>query len=68
MKSFLFYGVDGETGDGLKMGEAIGAATINMDLVKQYPQGVETRPHHRLGRNGLVDRHHEKERRNLRQP
>ena len=22
MKSFLFYGVDGETGDGLKMGEA----------------------------------------------
>ena len=48
MKSFLFYGVDGETGDGLKMGEAIGAATINMDLVKQYPQGVETRPHHGL--------------------
>ena len=48
MKHYLFYGVDGETGDGLKMGRAVGAATINMDLVKMYPQGVETRPHHGL--------------------
>ena len=48
MKNYLFYGVDGETGDGLKMGEAIGAGTINLDLVKMYPQGVETRPHHGL--------------------
>lgn len=48
MKNYLFYGVDGETGDGFKMGEAIGAGTINLDLVKMYPQGVETRPHHGL--------------------
>lgn len=46
--SYLFYGLDSETGDGLKMGEKIGAETINLDLVKQYPQGVETRPHHAL--------------------
>ncbi len=48
MKGYLFYGVDGETGDGLKMGEALGADTINLNLVKMYPQGVETRPRHGL--------------------
>lgn len=48
MKSYLFYGVDGETGDGFKMATKIGAGTINLDLVKMYPQGVETRPHHGL--------------------
>ncbi len=48
MKGYLFYGVDGETGDGFKMATAIGAGTINLDLVKMYPQGVETRPHHGL--------------------
>ena len=48
MKSYIFYGVDGETGDGFKMGTAIGADTINLDLVKMYPQGVENRPHHGL--------------------
>lgn len=46
--SYLFYGLDTETGDGLAMGEKIGADTINLDLVKQYPQGVETVPHHAL--------------------
>ncbi|MEI3012567.1 MAG: FAD-binding protein [Sutterella seckii] len=48
MKDYLFYGVDGETGDGFKMATKIGAGTINLDLVKMYPQGVETRPHHGL--------------------
>lgn len=48
MKNYLFYGVDGETGDGLKMARALNAGTINLDLVKMYPQGVETRPHHGL--------------------
>ena len=44
----LFYGLDSDSGDGLKMGREIGARTINLDLVKQYPQGVETTPHHGL--------------------
>lgn len=48
VKRDLFYGLDSDQGDGLRMGEAIGAGTINLDLVKQYPQGVETTPHHAL--------------------
>lgn len=48
VKSGLFYGLDSDSGDGLRMGKALGAATINMDLVKEYPQGVETTPHHGL--------------------
>ena len=44
----LFYGLDSDSGDGLKMGREIGARTINLDLVKQYPQGVETTPQHGL--------------------
>lgn len=46
--SYLFYGLDTETGDGLRMGKKVGADTINLDLVKQYPQGVETLPHRAL--------------------
>lgn len=48
VSTYLFYGLDTETGDGLAMGKKIGADTINLDLVKQYPQGVETIPHHGL--------------------
>lgn len=48
MKNYLFYGLDSETGDGLLMAEKIGAGTINLDLVKMYPQGVETTPGHAL--------------------
>ena len=48
VKEGLFYGLDSDSGDGLKMGEKVGAATINLDLVKQYPQGVETMPGHGL--------------------
>ncbi len=48
VSTYLFYGLDTETGDGLAMGRKIGADTINLDLVKQYPQGVETIPHHGL--------------------
>ncbi|MDD7442984.1 MAG: FAD-dependent oxidoreductase [Sutterellaceae bacterium] len=44
----LFYGLDSDSGDGLRMGRELGAGTINLDLVKQYPQGVETTPHHGL--------------------
>ena len=48
MNKYVFYGLDSETGDGFKMATAIGADTINMDLVKMYPQGVETVPGHGL--------------------
>lgn len=48
MRNYVFYGLDSETGDGLRMGTAIGADVINMDLVKKYPQGVETTPGHGL--------------------
>ena len=48
MNQYVFYGLDSETGDGFKMATAIGADTINMDLVKMYPQGVETVPGHGL--------------------
>ena len=48
MSNYVFYGLDSETGDGYRMATAIGADTINMDLVKMYPQGVETTPHHGL--------------------
>lgn len=48
MGNYVFYGLDSETGDGYKMATAIGAGTINLDLVKMYPQGVETVPGHGL--------------------
>ena len=48
MSSYVFYGLDSETGDGYRMATQIGAGTINMDLVKMYPQGVETVPGHGL--------------------
>lgn len=48
MNNYVFYGLDSETGDGWKMATDIGAATINMNLVKMYPQGVETIPGHGL--------------------
>lgn len=48
VKSGLFYGLDSDSGDGFLMGKKIGAGTINLDLVKEYPQGVETIPHHGL--------------------
>ena len=38
MSNYVFYGLDSETGDGYRMATAIGADTINMDLVKMYPQ------------------------------
>ena len=44
MKDVLFYGIPTETGDGFKMGTAIGAGTINLDYVKTYPNGVEVQP------------------------
>lgn len=48
MSNYVFYGLNSETGDGYKMGTEAGAATINMNLVKMYPQGVETVPGHGL--------------------
>ena len=44
LDGYLFYGRDSDTGDGLVMGEEVGAATINLDLVKVYAQGVEKLP------------------------
>ncbi len=40
----LFYGLPTETGDGLKMGKKLGAATINMGYATTYPNGVEVQP------------------------
>ena len=48
MSNYVFYGLPSETGDGYKMARKIGAADINMNLVKMYPQGVETVPGHGL--------------------
>jgi fumarate reductase flavoprotein subunit len=39
---YMFYGRSTDMGDGLTMGEAVGANTINLDCVKVYPQGIET--------------------------
>lgn len=44
MQDVLFYGIPTETGDGFKMGTAIGADTINLKYVKTYPNGVEVQP------------------------
>ena len=44
MQDVLFYGIPTETGDGFKMGTAIGADTINLEYVKTYPNGVEVQP------------------------
>lgn len=44
LAGYKFYGRSTETGDGLKMATAIGADTTNLDMVKVYPQGVETEP------------------------
>lgn len=43
-KHALFYGLPTETGDGFKMGTAIGADKINMDCITIYPNGLEVQP------------------------
>ena len=48
LNGYLFYGLDSDAGQGYEMARKIGAENINMDLVKVYPQGVETVPHHGL--------------------
>uniref|UniRef100_UPI00402A6F36 FAD-binding protein n=1 Tax=Turicimonas muris TaxID=1796652 RepID=UPI00402A6F36 len=48
LKGFLFYGLDSDAGQGYEMARKVGAKDINMDLVKVYPQGVETTPNHGL--------------------
>lgn len=48
LKGYLFYGLDSDEGQGYEMAKKIGAKDINMDLVKVYPQGVETVPNHGL--------------------
>lgn len=44
----LFYGLDSSNGSGLLMATADGvdAATVNMDYVKEYPNGIETSKKH----------------------
>lgn len=44
LSGYKFYGRTTDTGDGYVMATDIGADTINLDLVKVYPQGVETVP------------------------
>lgn len=48
LKGYLFYGLEGEQGEGYSMARKLGAQNINMALVKVYPQGVETVPNHGL--------------------
>lgn len=48
LKGYLFYGLDSDQGEGYNMAKKVGAKDINMDLVKVYPQGVETTPNHGL--------------------
>lgn len=48
LKGFLFYGLNSDQGEGYKMARQVGAQDINMDLVKVYPQGVETERNHGL--------------------
>ncbi len=48
LKGYLFYGLPGEQGEGYQMATKVGAQNINMDLVKVYPQGVETTPNNGL--------------------
>lgn len=48
LKGYLFYGLDSDAGQGYEMARKVGAQNINMDLVKVYPQGVETTPNHGL--------------------
>ena len=48
LKGYLFYGLDSDAGQGYEMARKLGAQNINMDLVKVYPQGVETVPNHGL--------------------
>lgn len=48
LKGYLFYGLNSDEGQGYEMARKIGAQNINMDLVKVYPQGVETEPNHGL--------------------
>lgn len=40
----LYYGPVCATGDGHRMAEAAGAKLINMELAKQYPNGIEVAP------------------------
>lgn len=44
LNGYMFYGRTTDLGDGLNLGTDVGADTINLDLVKVYPQGVETVP------------------------
>ena len=48
LDGYMFYGRSTNTGDGLKMGTAINADTINLEFVKVYAQGVETVPNRAL--------------------
>lgn len=48
LSGYMFYGRTTDMGDGLELGESVGADTINLDLVKVYPQGVETVPNRAL--------------------
>lgn len=44
LQKALYYGPVCATGDGHRMAEAAGAKLINMELGKQYPNGIEVAP------------------------
>ena len=41
MKSALYYGPATSTGEGIRMAQAVGAQTANMEYGKRYPNGIE---------------------------
>lgn len=44
LDNFLYYGSSAANGDGLEMGQEVGADTVNMGEVKMYSNGIEWKP------------------------
>lgn len=44
LENFVYYGAALASGDGLEMGQAIGADTVNMGYVELFENGVEWKP------------------------
>lgn len=56
LEGVVFYGASSSTGDGILMGEAIGAQTVMMDTIKIYPNGILSDPDAGLNADGALNR------------
>lgn len=56
LEGVVFYGASSSTGDGILMGEAIGAQTVMMDTIKIYPNGILFDPNAGLNADGALNR------------